>query len=287
MVEPNETANAIIAKALEDAGVPPRSIAVPPVEEAAPAESLPSLDGLPKGQVKGDELEPVEVVVPVPGAEPPAPAPGEPIVPPLSKADIEAAIAETSSKFQGIMDKKINALDFQMRQTIGALNQFFQAQEDTGISGLSPEEQVQKRLERLEKGGQSPKIQIQQTPQTDAVATQLYQYLVDMADVAGVKPDDKRLDWGADLQVAQTSEIVNRFKASVKKALVEDQTKAIQELKGDGDKAIAQLRKKTGVDKVSVAGPSGAGLPDLSKMTPMQKIDYGFQQQEVLSQVSK
>ena len=284
MVQPNETANAIIAKALENAGVPPRNIVVPPeVTEVEPIGNLPSLDGLPKGQVKGEELEPVAVATPVPGAEPAIPVPSEPIVPPLSKADIEAAINESSARIQSLMDRKLNQIDYQMKQTIGAFNQFFQSQEDANIAGLPENEQILKRLERVEKGGQQPKIQIQ--PSVEQQVVPYFQQLVNFVDTVGLKVDDKRLDWAPDTDNAQVG--FKRFLASVKTALVEDQTKVIQELKNVGAKEITKLKKITGVDKISVSGPSGQGTSDTSKMTPLQKIDYGFQVQEQLSQANQ
>lgn len=290
--ESQQSANAIIAKALESAGVSGQNIELPPEAVSEQANTLPSSDGLPKGQVKGEspeeKAEREEAESSEAGAiKPSEPKPGEPIAQPLGKAEIEAAVTEATSRFQSMVDKKINQIQFQMQQTVGALNQFFQTQEDSNISGLSTEEQVQRRLDRLEKPTQ-PRIQIQSQPQQpDAAVRQLYQYLVDMADVAGLKPDDKRLDWAGDLPVGQVSEIVNRFKTSVKNSLVADQTKVIQELKESGGKEIQKLRKKTGVDKVSTTGPSGAGLPDVDKMTPMQKLEYGFKLNEELAQVNQ
>ncbi len=281
--EASNSANAIIAQALQNAGVPERNIEVPSevVVESAP---IPNPEGGPKGQVMGEEKveKPTETKLP----ESPETVPDETAGQPLGKAEIGALIDQASSKFQGIMDKKINQLNFQMQQTIGALNQFFQAQETPDISGLPESEQIAKRLERLEKPSQ-PRIQIQSAPASDAAVQQLYQYLVDMADVAGLTPDDKRLDWGKDLAVTSAPDIIQRFKVSVKAALLGDQTKAIQELKDNGSKAITKLRKQTGADKVPAGGPSGSGLPDLSKMTAMQKIEYGFQIQEQLSQANQ
>ena len=279
------SANAIIAQALENAGVPPRNIEIPP--EPKPGEpvtgvGVPNLDGSPKGQVVGEELEPEEDETPE--AKPSEPKPGEPTVPPLGKADIEAAITEASSKFQSIMDRKINNLQVQMQQTIGALNQFFQSQEDSGISGLPENEQVMKRLERLEKPAQ-PKIQIQPGQPIEQQSTQFYQQLANFVDTVGLKIDDKRIDWAPDVDDPKTG--FNRFLASIKAALVADQTKAIQDLKNTGDKELQKIRKKTGVDKVSTSGPGGTGIPNIDKMTPMEKIEYGYKVQEELSQVAK
>lgn len=281
----DQPVNAIIAAALEKAGVPPRNIELPPgTEQVKPKEGTPSLDGLPKAPVKGQ--------LPVEGEEAPEtgveelepPESDEPIVQPLGKAEIESAITEASSKFQSIMDRKINHLQYQMQQTIGALNQFFQAQENPDISGLPTEEQTQRRLDRLEKPSQ-PKIQIQPNQPIEQQATQFYQQLVGFVDTVGLKIDDKRIDWAPDVHDPQAG--FNRFLTSIKAALVEDQTKVISELKGDGDRVMTQLRKKTGVDKISTTGPSGAGLPDIDKMSPMEKIEYGFKVQDELSQVAK
>ncbi len=279
--EPTNPANAIIAQALQAAGVQAKDIELPS-ETVTELAKTPSLDGQPKGQVMGElPLEEPEVE---PAKELSKPEPGETVVPPLGKADIETAITEATSKFQSIMDRKINQLQFQMQQTVGALNQFFQTQEDTSISGLTPEEQVQKRLERLEKPAQ-PKIQIDPGQPISQQPTQFYQQLTNFVDTVGLKVDDKRIDWAPDATDPQAG--FNRFLGSIKKALVEDQTKVITELKNTGEKEIGKLRKKTGVDKVSNSGPSGAGTPDVDKMTPMQKIEYGFQVQEQLSQVAK
>lgn len=289
--EPNESVNAVIAKALEDAGVPARNIEVPPGTEVKPGEGTPSLDGLPKGQVKGESPEEKATREAAESSEagavkpPEAVKPGEPTEPVLDKTGIEALITDASSKFQSIMDKKINTLTFQMQQTIGALNQFFQTQESASIAGLPAEEQVQKRLEILEKGG-LPKIQIQAQQPIEQQPVQFYQQLVNFVDTVGLKIDDKRIDWSPEPGI--TPEVgFSRFLVSIKAALLADQTKVIKELKEGGAKVITNLRKKTGVDKVSVTPPSGAGIPDVDKMTPMQKIEYGFQQQEELSQISQ
>ena len=289
--EPDKSVNAIIAQALANAGVPPRNIEVPPVAEAEPAAKVPTLDGKPKGQVQGESPEEKATreaeeakAAGAPAVEPPKPAPGEPPVQPLGKAEIETAITEASSKFQSLMDRKINQLQYQMTQTITALNQFFQSQEDASVAGLPENEQVLKRLGNLEKGV-GTKIQIQANQPISQQPAQFYQQLVGFVDAVGLKVDDKRIDWAPDTDNPQVG--FNRFLTSVKAALVEDQTKVIQALKDDGNKVLTNLRKKTGVDKVSATGPSGAGVPDIDKMNPMQKIEYGYAQQEQLSQVAQ
>ena len=278
--DPTQSANAIIAKALENAGVPPRNIELPP--EPSVEGTVPSLDGLPKPPVKGQQV--VEEPSTVPAVEPSEPKPGEPIVPPLSKADIEAIFNQGTSNLQSLMDRKINQINYQMQQTVSALNQFFQNQDEASIAGLPENEQVTRRLERLEKGGPQAKIQIQPQP-IDQQATQFYQQLVNFVDTVGLKIDDKRLDWAPDVSDPKAG--FNRFLVSIKTALVEDQTKLIKELKDNGSKALQKVRKVAGVDRVSNSGPGGEGLPDVSKMTPMQKIEYGFQVQEELSQVNQ
>lgn len=291
MVQPKAetSANAIIAQALENAGVPSGNIEVTSEKveqtEAAGKAIVPSLDGEVKGTVKGAGLE-VEEETETSETKTPEPAEAEVEPKPelLSKSDTLAAINEASAKFQSMMDGKINQLQFQSKQIIGALNQFFQTQEDTSISGLPAEEQVQARLRRLESPAQ-PKIQIQPDQPIQQQTTQFYQQLVGFVDAVGLKVDDKRIDWAPDTDNAQTG--FNRFLGSIKKALVEDQTKVIQELKNNGDKVISKIRKKTGVDKVSTTGPSGAGLPDMSKMNPMQKIELGYAQQKELSQINQ
>uniref|UniRef100_A0A6M3J6R7 Uncharacterized protein n=2 Tax=viral metagenome TaxID=1070528 RepID=A0A6M3J6R7_9ZZZZ len=284
VTEATQSANAIIAKALEAAGVPPRNIELPKDAGKEPTHPNPyTPEGTPKGEVKGELV--------VEGAEPSEPESTEPAEPlstekpttVLSKVGIEAAINQASSRFQSIMDRKINQLQAQMTGTINALNQFFQAQESADISGLPENEQVLKRLERLEKGGKMPQIQVQQP--IEQQSAQFYQQLANFVDTVGLKIDDKRIDWAPDISDPKVG--FNRFLASVKNALTEDQTKVIQELKNNGDKEITKLRKKTGVDKVSTSGPSGAGTPDIDKMTPFQKIELGLQVHELEVQQGK
>jgi len=288
---PEKSANDLIAQALVNAGVPPRNIELPPVVEAEPA-TVPSPDGLPKGEVKGESPEEKAVREAAETAaqaaalagKPAEPKPGEKGEQPLGKAEIEAAITEASSKFQGIMDRKINQITYQMRQTVDALNQFFQTQEDASLSGLSGEELVQKRLDRLEKPG-GPKIQIKPDQPVDQQAAQFYQYLANFVAAVGLRIDDKRIDWAPDVDDPKAG--FNRFLVSVKTALVADQTKVIKELKDAGDAELTKLRKKTGVDKVSITGPGGSGIPDLDKLSAAQKIELGIKIQEELSQAAK
>jgi len=282
--EAAQSANTIIAEALAKAGVPQQNIQLPSEVETGESTSKggkPNLDGTLKGQVRGQLPEPPlvpPVVTPIPSEV----KSGEQPEPPLSKAEIEAAINQASSKFQSIMDTRINRLQLQMQGTVNALNQFFQSQEDSSISGLPADEQVLKRLERLEKPGQ-PRIQIQQPIEQQPV--QFYQQLANFVDAVGLKIDDKRIDWAPDVTDPQTG--FNRFLASIKKSLVEDQTKVIRELKNDGDKEFQKIRKKAGIDKVSTSGPSGTGLPDVDKMTPFEKIKYGIQVNEELNQINQ
>lgn len=284
--EAEKAVNSIVAEALKNVGVAPRDINIPP--EPVPVSEPPDkvspkttkLDGSLKGQVRGEIPE--EKATP-PEAEPtetPGAKAGESESKPLAKADIEALINQASSKFQSIVDKRINSLNTQMQQTVAALNEFLQSQEDAGLAGLPPEEQLARRVTRLEKGGQQPKIQVQQPVEQQSV--QFVQYLANFVDAVGLKIDDPRIDWAPDVADPQTG--LNRFTASVKKALVEDQTKILEELKNNGDRVLQSVRKKAGVDKVSTSGPGGAGLPDLSKMTPFEKLTYAFSEAEAINQ---
>ena len=283
MVTENKSINAIITEALSKAGVAPRDINLPPETGKAPTHPNPyTPEGAPKGEVMG-ELEVEEEPSEPESTKPAKPESEKKPEQQLSKVEIEAAINQASSRFQSIMDRKINQLQAQLTGTVNALNQFFENQDSASLSGLPQEEQVLKRLERLEKGTGQPKIQIQQP--IEQQSTQFYQQLANFVDAVGLKIDDKRIDWAPDVSDPQVG--FNRFLGSIKKALVEDQTKVIQELKNDGNKELQKIRKKTGVDKVSQSGPGGAGLPDLSKMTPMQKIEYGFKVQEQLAQTNQ
>lgn len=286
---PVQSANAIIAQALADAGVPPRNIQLPAESpQGTPKESesgstLKSAhkdsNGTPKGEVSGHDTDTAESEDSVQSVstKPPAAKSAVPVAPQLGKSEIEQLLNQTSAKFQSIIDRKINAIQAQLTGTITALNQFFQAQDATSISGLPESEQVLKRLERLEKGNRMPQIQVQQP--IESQSTQFYQQLVNFVDAVGLHVDDKRIDWAPDVSDPKTG--FNRFLASIKTALVEDQTKVIQELKASTDKELTKIRKKTGIDRVSTSGPSGAGNPDISKMTPAQKIEYGLQIHEM------
>jgi hypothetical protein len=275
-------ANSVIAEALRNTGVPDREIKAeeltPKPVEKEPTPSQKRLDGQLKGQVKGQLPD---------EAETPAPTEEEKLVAEdvnsktnsqtVSKEDIAALVEQASRNFQSIMDRKISQLNTQMQGTINALNQFFESQDNANLAGLPQDEQVMKRIERLEKGGQMPRIQMQQPIEQQSV--NYVQNLLGFVEAVGLKPDDKRIDWAPDVSDPQIG--FKRFSGSLKKALVEDQTRAIQDLKDNGDKEISKLRKKTGVDKVSTLGASGAGLPDVNKMTPFEKLTYAFQQEEV------
>jgi len=277
--------NSIVAEALAKAGVTPSNIELPPEsaqsEPASQERGRPKLDGTFKGEVKGQELEPTEEVTPESKAEKPSESEsGKKVEQSLAKTDIEALINQASAKFQSIMDRKINQLQSQVQQTVGALNQLLQSQEDSSFAGLPAEEQVLKRIERLEKGG-GKKLQVQPVTAIPIAEqpVQFYQHLADFVDTVGLKIDDKRIDWAADTDDPNVG--FNRFLGSIKKSLVEDQTKVIQELKNSGDREIQKIRKKTGTDKVSTSGAGGAGLPNIDKMTPFEKLTYAFQQNEV------
>jgi len=273
-----QSVNTIVAEALAKAGVPPRNIELPETEKGEPLPN-PYSNGKPKGSVQGAETEPetpeseAQESEPAETSEPESGKKPEQL---LGKADIETAISQASSRFQSLMDRKINQLQDQMTQTINALNQFFQSQEDAGLNGLPKEEQLERRLARLEKGGTQPRIPVQQPIERQPV--QFYQYLANFVDAVGLKIDDTRIDWAKDTNDPQVG--FNRFLGSIKKVLVEDQTKTIEALKTEGNKEIQKIRKKSGIDKVSTSGPSGTGLPNIDKMTPLQKLEYAFQQNE-------
>jgi len=283
----DQVANSIISEALKNAGVPAREInltpeppVVPVVKTVEPVnERKTKLDGSLKGQVKGElmeEQEPDKDDVTDPDKVPPTePKPAEQ----HSKEDIAALIDQASVKFQSIMDRKIFALNTQTQQIASALNQFFESQDNASFNGLPPEEQVLQRIKRLEEGGQRPKIQLQQPVAVNPVAQSTYQLFANLVDSVGLKIDDKRIDWSPELPASEMQTINNRFAASLKKALVEDQTKIITELKNSGEKEIGKIRKKSGVDRLSTSGAGGAGLPNVDGMTPFQKLEYASAQE--------
>jgi len=281
--------NTVIAEALAKAGVSSRNIELPkePVNGNGSAQarknnlnSDPYGEGQPKGIVQGEqsvetkktEGEPKTSEAGTPKAKSEQAA--------LSKAEIESAINQASSRFQSIMDRRINQLQAQLQGTVLALNQFFQSQESQSMAGLPKEEQLERRLAAVEKGGTGafPRIPVQMQQPIESQAVNFFQQLVDTIDVAGLKVDDPRIDWARDTSDPETGRA--RFLKSIKTALVEDQTKAIESLKAEGNKEIQKVRKKSGIDKVSTHGASGSGNPDFEKMTPFQKLTYAFEHQE-------
>jgi hypothetical protein len=273
--------NSVMAEALKAAGVPPREIKLEEPTPPAPSDNqtLPrktNMDGSLKGQIKGQLPDEADNIAPTEEEKLTEELNDQTKAQTLSKEEVAQLINQASINFQSIMDRKINALNNQMNQTVNALNQFFQTQDSASLNGLPPEEQVLKRLERLEKGGQMPAIQLQQPIQEQS--SQFIQYLANIVDAVGLRIDDRRIDWAAD--VSDPNIGYTRFTASIKRALVEDQTKAIQEVKNNGEREISKIRKKTGVDKTSTGGASGAGLPNIDKMSPFDKLTYAFQQEE-------
>jgi len=273
----NESVDSIVAQALKEVGVASKDINLTPEPEPGetpPLERKTKLDGSLKGQTKG-ELTDDEGTQ---DTDEPTPDEPESDVQPeqsLSKADITALVDQASSKFQSLMDRKINTLTSQMQQQNTMLSQFFEIQDNTALAGLPPEEQVLKRLERLEGRATQPAPQVQPSQS----GTQQLQMLVNLVDAVGLKADDSRIDWAPDVTDPQAG--MNRFITSIKAAMTEDRTKAIQELKDNGNKEIQKIRKKVGIDKVSTTGAGGAGLPNIEKMTPFQKLEYAFNEAEI------
>lgn len=269
-----QSVSQIISEALQKVGVQAKDIQLPPEPTQTPP-NVPTLDGQPKGAVFG--VLPVEEKTPTKeDAEATSDAElGEKVVPPITKAEIETLLNNTTSKFQSMIDRKINQLNTNMQNTIGVINQFLQSQDDASIAGLPEDMQIKKRLEKLEKGGKG--LQIPTQP-VDQQPVNYYQNLVNFVDATGLKVDDKRIDWAPD--ETDPKEGFNRFLGSIKKALVQDQTNALLAIKKEGEKAIQQVRKKTGVDKVSMGGPAGAGTKDIDKMSPFQKLEYAFQMKD-------
>ncbi len=274
----NAGVNSVIAEALSKAGVTELGQPKPPEPaEGAPVEPIPNLDGTLKGETKGEPGSPIEPVSETPVVEP---VPAEPVsgdkVVPLGKEDLVAFLDEASSKFQSIMDRKINSIAAQMQTQSSALTEFFRSQDEASLASLSPEEQTLKRLERLEK---SP-VPAAQPPHDNGTSPDYNSICASVLQTVGLKPSDERLDWAKEAGI--TPEIgFTRFLGSVQKAFVEDQTTVLKTLKDTGDKAIAAVRKKAGVDEVPNKPPGGNALPDIDKLTPLQKLEYAYSQAEV------
>ena len=281
MVDEANSVNSVIAQALQAAGVREQNIELPTGEGKLEPQNPYAPEGAPKGEVMGEPGDSSNVQPEDESSSKPEPSKPKSEEPsgekPLSKAEIEQAINQSSARLQSMVDKKLNLLTNQVTGVVNGLNKFFENQETASLSGLPAEEQVLRRLERLEQGGQKPKIEIPQAtePAQPDQTQMMYQFLANLVDAVGLRIDDKRLDWSEP----------TKFITTLKSSLAEDYTKAINELKNNGNKELQKIRKKTGVDKVSQSGPGGAGLPDIDKMTPMQKLEYGFKQAEEAAQL--
>ena len=245
---------AIVEKALREAGVPPENINLTP-DEVTPPIAFPPRPGVvyqpPKAEegVEGKkEITPTKVE--------------EPTEKPLTKAEIVQMLDEHSRRFQSITDRRVAQLQGQLGT---ALHQLQQAQEARALEGMPIEDQLKVRLDRLEKQFGQP------APQQPVIS---YEDVVGYVQSFGLKQDDPRLDWAA--EEANPNAGLKRLQTSIAKAVKEDNEKAVKASKNEAQKAIAKLRKDLGVDKVSTSGASGAGMPNLDKLSPLEMIDLGF-----------
>ena len=248
---------AIVEKALREAGVPPENINLTP-DEVTPPITFPPRPGVvyqpPKAEegVEGKkEATPTKVE--------------EPTEKPLTRAEIVQILDEHSRRFQSITDRRVAQLQGQLGT---ALQQLQQAQEARALEGMPIEDQLKVRLDRMEKQlGQFG----QPAPQQQLLS---YEDVVGYVQSFGLKQDDPRLDWAAEEDNPNAG--LKRLQTSIAKAVKEDNEKAVKASKDEAQKAIAKLRKDLGVDKVPTSGASGAGIPNLDKLSPMEKIELGF-----------
>lgn len=265
--------NELVAQALKEAGVPERSIELPP--ETQTKDGLPPINTTPKAVV-GEELEDEKT----PSTESSKSKSPESESKPLTKADLEALLEQSSRKFQSITDKSIARMQQQVQAVSNTLSSFVQSKEDAEFNSLPEDEQLKRRLERLEKGKQvNPAQPISQQP------VQFIDHLVKFVDVVGLKVDDSRIDWGKDETDFNAG--YQKFLTSVKAALMEDTKKAIEGVRLENSKELTKLRKKLGIDKVSVSGSSGKGTPNVDALTPGEKIKYGFELERQQSQLQQ
>jgi hypothetical protein len=277
MVDP--IANDIVAQALKEAGVPARNIELP-ADKGDGNKPLAPTTGEPKGDAQGADLETQQRATPQAVSSKPESTETE--GKPLTMADIEKALDGATRKFQSITDKRIAQLQNQFQSVSNSLNTMVQSKEDAELASLPEDEQLKRRVEKLEKGGRPP------TPIPAPAAEQVtavYQRLADMVDLAGLKIDDPRIDWAPDVPAGDFATGYARFKTSIKAALAEDTKKAIEGVKTEGNKELTKLRKQLGVDKVSTSGTSGKGTPDIDKLTPAEKIKLGFELERQQAQI--
>ncbi len=279
MTNENTTADSIVSQALKDAGVPEANINLTPTPSqtvAADKAVVPRLDGELKGPTKDTEFsaeidkifaakEPVG-----PDGKPPEGADGDKVVA-LGKEEMSQMLTETLGKFQSLVDRKINQLQQQQTATVNALNSLISTQEQAVLEGLPEDVQLKRRLEKLEKGEGSQVVTTQPVSQQ---LPQFYNYLVSFVTAVGLDPADKRIDWAPDEDDPNTG--LNKFLTSIKNAVSEDKQKEIGDLKAEATKAVTKLAKRLGVDKIPTSPPSGDGLPDMSKLSPMEKIELGL-----------
>ena len=245
---------AIVEKALREAGVPPENINLTP-DEVTPPTAFPPRPGVVYQPPKAEEG--------VGGKKEATPAEvEEPTEKPLTKAEIVQILDEHSRRFQSITDRRVAQLQGQLGT---ALQQLQQAQEARALENMSPEDQLKVRLDRLERQFGQP------APQQQLIS---YEDVVGYVQSFGLKQGDPRLDWAAEEDNPNAG--LKRLQTSIAKAVKEDNEKAVKASKDEAQKAIAKLRKDLGVDKVPTSGASGAGIPNLDKLSPMEKIDLGF-----------
>jgi len=210
-----------IAEALKAVGVPDESI----------QETIQHYESQP-GQADGERPPSTETT----------PGDGEPEKP-LTRAELTELLAShadgLTKKFQSVTDRDRQRMQDEVNRRLTAIEN---AKLEAELSNLPVEQQLARRIERLE--GRGAPAQTQNLP---IKPEQILQYV----DSFGIKRDDSRLDWGNDATDFATG--FGRLLASIDKIQKEDHGKAS---KTAIDKAVSDVRKKLGADKVPGTGPS-------------------------------
>lgn len=301
LVDP--TVNSIVQAALAKAGVPSTNIGkddntgVSKVAQEGENAVLPNdrrLDGKLKGSTKdtgltdeSEELDPNAKPAKNESQSSPNKDKGDKEEKTPSTKEILDAFDKGLSRIQSVYDRRMNQIQQSINGISTIVTSITQKQEESDIASLPADQQLLRRIERLEKGKAPGQPQSNVNPQQsiDTQVPQFYQFLVNVADGLGIKIDDSRIDWAPDAADFKTG--MGRFMSSLKAIQSEEFRKQASDLKKEADTEIQKVKNKVGYNRVATSGASGAGRPNLSNVSPMQKIRAGLLIDEELGNTNK
>jgi len=190
----------------------------------------------------------------VPPSDEPPQAPTAPVDGPITKAELEKILASHSEtiagtvtkRAQSILDSNLRRISNEVNQRIGNLER---EREESELGRLPADEQLRKRIERIEKGG------VPRTPSTGITPTGFTpEQILSHVKSLGIKSDDSRLDWGTD--EADFNKGYGRLLNSIQKIHKEDTDKMVAQAKATIE---AETRKKLGG---GLPARTGSGNPN-------------------------